>query len=134
MQLYGFSPEDVTPEAAPFLEHDIDPKAAWALRHLDLYPVEINTADYETLIRVPGIGVTYAKKIIAARRCSKITNDILKQMRIALKRCKYFITCDGKYVAENLLDSPTLRNCLLSGSEDMSITESLAESRVCETC
>ncbi|MHB1150784.1 MAG: helix-hairpin-helix domain-containing protein [Eubacteriales bacterium] len=134
MQLYGFTPEDVTPEAAPFLEQDIDPKAAWALRHLDLYPVEINTADYETLIRVPGIGVTYAKKIIAARRYSKITNDILKQMRIALKRCKYFITCDGKYVAENLLDSPALRDCLLTGSEDMSITESLAESRVCETC
>lgn len=134
LQLYGFTPDDVTPENAPFLEQDIDPKAAWALRHLDMYPVEINTADYETLIRIPGIGLTYAKKIMAGRRFSKITVDILKQMRIALKRCRYFITCDGKYPAENQLDSSRLRDLLLSGSEEMSITESLAESRACETC
>jgi predicted DNA-binding helix-hairpin-helix protein len=81
---------------------------------------------------VPGIGVTYAKKIISARRFAKITYDILKQMRIALKRCKYFITCDGKYIAENMLDSPALRGCLLTGSEDLSVTDSLAESRACE--
>jgi predicted DNA-binding helix-hairpin-helix protein len=132
MQLYGFTPDDVTPQSDPFLQQDIDPKAAWALRHLDLYPVEINTADYETLLRVPGIGVTYAKKIIAARRYTVITHDILKQMRVALKRCRYFITCDGKYIADNLLDSPALRGCLVSGGEDMSISASLAESRACE--
>lgn len=133
MQLYGFTPDDVTPENSPFLEQDIDPKAAWALRHPGLYPVEINTADYETLIRVPGIGVTYAKKIIAARRYSNITVEILKQMRVSLKRCRYFITCGGRYAAEKLPDQAALRDCLLSGGDEMSITESLAESRVCET-
>jgi predicted DNA-binding helix-hairpin-helix protein len=134
LQLYGFTPEDVTPAIAPFLEQDIDPKAAWALRHLDLYPVEVNTADYETLIRVPGIGVTYAKKIISARRYSKLTFDILKQMRVALKRSKYFITCGGSYIGENLLDSDKLRECLRTGTDEMSVADSLAESRLCETC
>ena len=62
LQLYGFTPDDITPEIQPNLENDVDPKSSWALRHLDMYPVEVNKADYETLIRVPGIGITYAKK------------------------------------------------------------------------
>lgn len=132
LQIYGFTPDDITPESYPNLESDIDPKAAWALRHLDLYPVELNNADYDTLIRVPGIGVTYAKKIIEARRHCTITHDVLKKMRISLKRAVYFITCDGKYQGNNVLDSYNIREYLTSGYEQMSIFDSLTADDNCD--
>lgn len=125
MQLYGFSPDDVTPAEEPFLSENIDPKAAWALRHMDLYPVEVNKADFETLIRIPGIGLTYARRILEARRHCILTHEILKKMRISLKRSIYFITCNGLYKGGNLLFSPDLRNALSSPTEDVSIFQSL---------
>lgn len=109
MQLYGFTVEDLLPENAPNLPYDLDPKAAWALRHLDQFPVEVNTADYETLLRVPGIGVTYAKRIIQARRLHTLTHELLRKIGVSLKRSRYFITCNGKYTGGRLLDSPSLR-------------------------
>ena len=121
LQLYGFSPDDVTPEDDPFLHQDLDPKAAWALRHLDLFPIEINKADFATLIRIPGIGITYAKRILEVRKYSIITHDLLKKMKVSLKRCIYFITCDGKYKGGSLLDSPELRQVLTSGENRISI-------------
>lgn len=96
MQLYGFSADEITPQNDPFLTEDIDPKLQWAFRHMELYPVEINTADYDTLLRVPGIGVTYAKRIIEARRYGRLNYDNLKKLRISLKKSCYFITCNGK--------------------------------------
>ena len=126
LQLYGFSPDDVTPLAQPFLEQDIDPKTGWALRHLDWYPVEVNRADYETLLRVPGIGVTYAKRILEARKHCIITHELLKKMHISLKRCNCFITCGGKYKGGNLLLSENLRDFLAEGRRQLSIFDSLA--------
>lgn len=125
-QLYGFTADDVTPESEPNLQEDIDPKSAWALRHLDLFPVEINKADYETLIRVPGIGLTYAKRIIEARRHCIITHELLKKMHVSLKRSIYFITCNGVYRGGNILFSPDLRRALSTQREGMSIFNSLA--------
>ena len=75
----------------------LDPKCEWALRNLDKFPIEINKANYFTLIRVPGIGVVSAKKIIKARRNFELNFDSLKNLGIVLKRAKYFITCKGKY-------------------------------------
>ena len=75
----------------------LDPKCEWALRNLDKFPIEINKANYFTLIRVPGIGVISAKKIIKARRNFDLNFDSLKNLGIVLKRAKYFITCKGKY-------------------------------------
>ena len=124
-QLYGFSSDDVTPESDPFLQQDIDPKAAWALRHMDLYPVEVNKADFDTLIRVPGIGLTYAKRIIEARKHCIITHDILKKMRVSLKRSIYFITCNGQYKGGNVLLSPDVRSVLITGKDQLSIYNSL---------
>lgn len=124
-QLYGFSSDDVTPESEPFLQQDIDPKAAWALRHMDLYPVEVNKADFDTLIRVPGIGLTYAKRIIEARKHCIITHDILKKMRVSLKRSVYFITCNGQYKGGNVLFSPNIRAMLVTGKDQLSIYNSL---------
>lgn len=125
LQLYGFTPDDVTPQSEPNLYEDIDPKAAWALRHMDMYPVEVNKADFETLIRIPGIGVTYAKKIIEARRHCTLTHDLLKKMRVSLKRSIYFITCNGQYKGANILFSPFIRNVLVTGREELSISGSL---------
>jgi predicted DNA-binding helix-hairpin-helix protein len=133
MQLYGFSPDDVTPNSEPNLYEDIDPKSAWALRHMDMYPVEVNKADFDTLIRVPGIGITYAKRIIEARRYCIITHDILKKMRISLKKSIYFITCNGQYKGGNILFSPDMRSVLSTSHEQLSINFSLAsdESSLC---
>lgn len=75
----------------------LDPKCDWALRHLDSFPVEINTADYYTLLRIPGIGVISAKRIISARKYCHLQFEHLKKLGVVLKRARYFITCDGKY-------------------------------------
>lgn len=101
MEVYGFTPEEITPESDPYLVNDFDPKAAWALRNIHLYPVEVNKADYEMLIRVPGLGTTYAKRIIEARKVCKITHDVLRQLGVALKRCRHFITCNGVFVGDS---------------------------------
>ena len=97
MQLYGFTPEDIAPTEAPNLTRDFDPKAAWALRNIHLFPVEVNTADYEMLIRIPGIGVTYAKRIVEARRTCSVNFDVLRQLGVSLLRSRHFMTADGKY-------------------------------------
>lgn len=113
MQLYGFLAEDITPEEDPFLAQDIDPKLQWAFRHMDLFPIELNSADYNTLLRIPGIGITYAKRILAARRYSQLSFYTLRQLHISLKKCRYFITCQGKRYEDHLPeDSMVLRNLL----------------------
>ncbi|MCL2813580.1 MAG: putative DNA modification/repair radical SAM protein [Oscillospiraceae bacterium] len=109
VKLYGMSPDEILPENSPNLDFDIDPKAGYALRNIAMFPVEINSADYETLLRVPGFGMTSAKKIVAARKVSRLTYDNLKYMRVPLSKSKYFITCSGRYYGGNMLDSPQLR-------------------------
>ena len=101
-QLYRFAPDELTPPEAPMLESDIDPKTAWALRHLDLFPVELNTADYDTLLRIPGIGTTWAARILTARRYAPLSFDTLRQMKISLKRARYFVTCGGRFLGSEL--------------------------------
>jgi putative DNA modification/repair radical SAM protein len=114
MQLYGFMPNEIAPEQAPYLLEDVDPKAAFALRNLHLYPVEANSADYETLLRVPGIGITYAKRIIEARRHCAVTFDVLRKIGVSLKRCRFFLLCGGKAVETIPLDPVMLRGLLSS--------------------
>ena len=87
---------------------------------MDMYPIEVNKADFNTLIRVPGIGITYAKRIIEARRHCIVTHDILKKMRVSLKRSIYFITCNGQYKGGNILFSPNIRNALTTRHEQLS--------------
>ncbi len=96
LRYYGFHAEEILSPDKPNLDSRIDPKCDWALRHLDIFPVEVNTASYDTLLRVPGIGPTGVKKIMSARRYGHVNFDMLKKMHIALKRAQFFITCGGK--------------------------------------
>lgn len=114
IKLYGMNPDEILPENSPNLDFDIDPKAGYALRNIDMFPVEINKADYETLLRIPGIGIISAKKIIAARKTARLNYDSLKYMGVSLSKSKYFITCGGKYCGGSVLESPHLRTKLWS--------------------
>lgn len=96
LRFYGFKADELLSESRPNFNELIDPKCDWAVRHLELFPVEINKADYYTLLRVPGIGTKSAKRIIAARRHAKLTFEDIKKMGVVLKRAVYFITCEGK--------------------------------------
>ena len=114
IRFYGFKIDDLLDDTHPNFHTMLDPKCDWALRNLQHFPVEINKADYNTLLKVPGIGVISAKRIITARREFNLTFENLKKLGIVLKRARYFITCNGKYydpikhfnenfIAQNLL-------------------------------
>jgi predicted DNA-binding helix-hairpin-helix protein len=105
MRFYGFDVNEIIDEEHPFLDPLIDPKCNWALNHIDQFPVEINRAPYEMLLRIPGVGVRGAKRIQCARRERSLRFEDLKKLNITLKRAKYFITCNGKY-AEGVLFDP----------------------------
>ena len=93
LRYYHFTVDEIVNENHPNLHLDFDPKLAWALRHPEMFPVDVNTADYEMLLRVPGIGVKSARLIVASRRFSRLGLWQLKQMGIVLKKARYFITC-----------------------------------------
>lgn len=96
LRFYGYKAEELLDERRPNFNAFLDPKADWAVRHLECFPVEINRADYQLLLRVPGIGVRSAKRIVRARRLGKLGFDELKRLGVVLKRALYFITCDGR--------------------------------------
>lgn len=97
LRFYGFSAEELLPVGENFSE-DFDPKCWWAINNYNLFPVEINKAPLEILLRVPGIGIVSAYKIIQSRKYSNLNFDDLKKMRVVLKRAKHFITCNGKFM------------------------------------
>lgn len=97
LRFYQFDAHEIISPAHPMLDLDLDPKANWAINNLEEFPVEVNKAPYETLLRVPGIGVVGAKKIIKARRFSALREPELRKLGIAFKRARFFITCCGKY-------------------------------------
>lgn len=96
LRFYGFKADELLSERRPNFNPLIDPKCDWAVQHLELFPVEINKADYYTLLRVPGIGTKSARRIIAARRHGKLGFEDIKKMGVVLKRAVYFITCNGR--------------------------------------
>ena len=97
LRFYGFKTSDLLDEENPNFNILMDPKANWALRHLNEFPKEINTVSYYDLLKVPGIGIKTAKRIIACRKNFKITFNDLKKLGVVIKRAKYFITCNNKY-------------------------------------
>ena len=96
LRFYGFKVDELLTKERPNFNMAIDPKADWAVHHLEVFPVEINRADYRLLLRVPGIGVRSAGRITAARRFGNLTFEDLKKMGVVLKRALYFITCNGR--------------------------------------
>ncbi len=104
LRFYGFKAGELLSEEKPNFNVALDPKADWAVRHLENFPVEINKADYRTLLRVPGLGVNSARRIVAARRYGKLTFDDLKKIGVVLKRAVFFITCNGKMMYQTKLD------------------------------
>lgn len=106
LRFYGFQAAELLDDAHPDFDPRLDPKCNWALRHLDRFPVEVMRADLETLLRVPGIGPTSARRIVSARRCGgTLRFEDLKKLGVVLKRAQYFITCGGR-IPEGLHFSP----------------------------
>ena len=97
LRFYNFKVSDILSQDNPNFNLLVDPKVDWALRHLEEFPKEINTVSYEELLKIPGIGVTCAKRIVTNRRNFKLDFKDLKKMGVVLKRAIYFITCNGKY-------------------------------------
>lgn len=126
LRFYGFQAAELLDEEHPFFNVMLDPKEDWAVRHLEFFPVEINRAPVEWLLRVPGIGVNSARRIAAARRSANLTFPDLKKIGVALKRALYFITCGGRmmypvkleedYIVRNLTDQ---RERVRFGSDGM---------------
>ena len=96
LRFYGFQAEELLSEEDPNFNPLVDPKCTWALRHPEFFPVEVNRADYEALLRVPGIGVTSARRILVARRAGTLWHEDLKKLGVVMKRAQYFVTCAGK--------------------------------------
>lgn len=100
LRFYGFSYDEIVSAEMPDLDESIDPKTQWALRNLHHFPIEINKASKEELIRIPGIGVRSANKIIKARRFKRLKLEDVVALKISIKRAKYFMLCDGKFQKE----------------------------------
>ncbi len=94
LRFYQFKVEEIVDDSYPHLDLEVDPKLAWALRHPECFPVDINKADYEMILRVPGIGVKSAKLIVASRRYNRLGTEQLKKIGIVMKKAQYFITCN----------------------------------------
>lgn len=96
LRFYGFRADELLTEEQPDFNPLIDPKCQWAIGHLDHFPVDVMRADYETLLRVPGIGPISARRIISARRTSHLRIEHLKKLGVVVKRAQYFVTCNGR--------------------------------------
>lgn len=108
LRFYGYQADELLDEKHPNFNVMLDPKADWAVRHLEQFPVEINRADYRMLLRVPGIGVKSAKRIVQARRLGSLGFDELKKLGVVLKRALYFITCNGRMMYKTRMEEDYL--------------------------
>lgn len=93
MRFYHFTADEIADDSHPDLELEIDPKLSWALRHPEVFPVDVNKADYEMILRIPGVGVKSATLIVSARRFRRLNSEHLRKIGVVMKRAKYFITC-----------------------------------------
>lgn len=112
LRFYGFSSSELLDEQYPDFDMELDPKCSWALRNIHMFPTDINKADYEMLLRIPGVGVRSARKIITARKVKLLDFDDLKKLGIVLKRARFFITCKGKYFSNIGLNEIHIRQAL----------------------
>ncbi|OMG00685.1 putative DNA modification/repair radical SAM protein [Paenibacillus sp. FSL R7-0333] len=117
LRFYGFKANELLDEAVPNFNPLLDPKCSWAVNHREQFPVEINRAPYEMLLRVPGIGVRSAQRIVKARRAGSLDFHALKKLGVVLKRAQFFITCKDKPLAGLKVSEHTLLRSLMSGEQ-----------------
>ena len=114
LRFYGFQAYELLTIEKPNFNELLDPKCDWALRHLELFPVEVETASYAELLRVPGVGPKSASRIVNARRYGRMDFTSLKKMGVVLKRAHYFITCGGKQMYHTPLEETYITRQLVS--------------------
>lgn len=122
MRFYQFGFDELLDDVHPDLDPDLDPKAAWALRHPEFFPVDLDTADYEAILRVPGIGVRSARTIVHARRFGLVRMEHLKRFGVVLKRAKPFLVDHGNPFAKKEVHPDRLRSLLLPGKESTQLS------------
>jgi predicted DNA-binding helix-hairpin-helix protein len=118
MRFYGFEADEILDPAHPYLDLEVDPKLAWALRNRHLFPVDVNVADRATLLRIPGVGARSVERIIQTRRFGPLTAETLKQLGVVMRRAKHFLTCRGSAPARlGELDEQQIRRQVLFGGK-----------------
>ena len=121
LRFYGFGTEELLSAEKPDFNLLLDPKCDWALRHLEQFPVEVMKADYDTLLRVPGIGYKSAQRIVKSRRLGALDYGMLKKMGVVLKRAIFFITCQGKQMYPVKLQEDFILRNILDGKEKLPV-------------
>lgn len=114
MRFYGFQADEIVDLQNPFLDLEIDPKLAWALRNREKFPVNINTASKEMLLRIPGVGVRSVNKILMARKFRKLEMEHLQKLGVAMNRAKYFVEFETQNVFSNMIDQKQLRQIIVN--------------------
>lgn len=122
LRFYGFSAEEILDEEHPNLDTEVDPKVTWALRHLDQFPVEINKAPMDLLLRIPGVGVLSAQRIARQRKIRAVRYEDLKKIGVVLKRARYFLTCSGKYYGEKKFAPEFIRDQILERGDGIQLS------------
>ena len=123
LRFYNFRADEILNEKDPFVDPFLDPKTNWAIKNSHFFPIEINKASYKELLRVPGIGVTSAKRIVMTRKYSTIRYEHLKKLGIVIKRAKYFIVVNGEFLGFKKENPELLRNALME--KEKMVTEQL---------
>ena len=126
LRFYGFSSHELLDAGTPNLDPECDPKTGWALRHRNLFPVEVNRAEYEVLLRVPGIGIRSAKRIIRARRVQRLRPEDLARLGVVMKRARYFLTADSAACGETDLSPERLKLLVATGGKGRRGAEQLS--------
>ena len=119
LRYYHFEAKELLDEENPNFNIFLDPKCDWALKHLEYFPVEVNRADYQTLLRVPGIGYKSASRIVKARRMGTLQFEDLKKMGVVLKRALYFLTCNGRMMYPTKIEEDYIMRNLLNTKEKL---------------
>ena len=127
LRFYNFRAEEIFTDDEPNLDYDFDPKIIWALRNIHHFPIEVNTASFEELLRIPGVGNVSARRIMRQRKIAKVSYEDLKKMRVVLKRARFFLTCSGKYYGEKSMEPSYIRNALkdMDSNPQISMFEAL---------
>ena len=117
LRFYGFKVNEIVNNDQPLLDLDIDPKLGWAIRNMQAFPVDINKADLQMILRIPGIGMQSAQKIVSARKFAKLNWDQLKKIGVAINRAKYFITCKSNEFERRDLTGTIIKQFILAESK-----------------